>query len=170
MYEEWGTNICCDLFIYLYLCRVGHNPFFTNRYTICRGWAQIKTNVPYAVTYAVMPYAVVVAELSHVSAILHDRELAPAVLPLHISSPRCCPLFLVFKADILESVLPSTFRMHCLSPTFKPRAHFVVSWVTDQPTDRRTNQPNKSKPTKQNQAKSKPTKPDQTKSKPTKPK
>ena len=74
--------------------------------------------------------------------IVHDRELAPAVLPPHISSPKYCPLFLVFKVNILESICPSKFRMHCWSPTFKPRAHFGVSWIKliDRPTNQQTKQ------------------------------
>ena len=62
-----------------------------------------------------MPHAVVAAALSQISAIVRDRD------------SKCCPLFLVFQVDILESVYPSKFRMHCLSPPFKPRAHFGVS-------------------------------------------
>ena len=78
---------------------------------------------------------VVETALSQISVVAHGRESAPAVLPRHISSLKCCPLSLVFQVDGLESVYPSKFRMHCLSPALIPRAHSGVSWITDQPTD-----------------------------------
>jgi hypothetical protein len=82
---------------------------------------------------------------------MHDRELAPAALSHHISSPRC-PLFLVpcghpwiglsfkFPYALLVSPIQTTCSFWCI----------LDYWSTDRPTNQPTNQPN---PTNTNQTK-----------------